>query len=198
MIRPLCAAVAVAATALASVACAGGDHATSAREAARYGLGRAASPAEVAALAIDVAPDGAGLPPGHGSVADGEKIFAAKCAICHGPKGEGIPPVYPQLVGRPAAAEGFAFDTNPRLPKTIGNYWPYATTLYDYIRRAMPLAAPGSLHDDEVYALTAYLLAANQVIPADATLDAASLAAVKMPYADRFVRDDRHGGNELK
>jgi mono/diheme cytochrome c family protein len=183
-------------TALAVVAC-GRDGAAGASS-QRYGLGRPAQPQEIAALAIDVGPDGAGLPPGHGNVADGEKVYAAKCASCHGAKGEGIAPAYPKLIGRDPAAENFAFDTNPKLVKTIGNYWPYATTVFDYVRRAMPLTTPGSLTDDETYALTAYLLAANQVIPMDATLDAKSLAAVKMPYVDRFVRDDRRGGREVK
>ena len=82
--------------------------------------------------------------------------------------------------------------------RTIGNYWPYATTVFDYVRRAMPHTQPGSLTNDEVYALTAYLLAANQVIPMNSTLDAATLRAVKMPYVDRFVRDDRRGGHEVR
>jgi hypothetical protein len=91
-----------------------------------------------------------------------------------------------------------AFATNDKLTKTIGNYWPYATTVFDYVRRAMPHTQPGSLTNDEVYSLTAWLLAANQVIPAHATLDAASLRAVKMPYVDRFVPDDRRGGREVR
>jgi mono/diheme cytochrome c family protein len=178
--------------ALAAAACARDDSGR------RYGLGRPAQDQEIAALAIDVGPDGQGLPPGQGSAADGATLYEAKCASCHGPKGEGIAPAYPKLIGRDAPAENFAFDTNPKLVKTIGNYWPYATTLYDYVRRSMPLTAPGSLTNDETYALTAYLLAANQVIPMTATLDAKSLTAVKMPYADRFVRDDRRGGREVK
>ena len=107
-------------------------------------------------------------------------------------------PIYPPLIGRPAGAEGFQFGKDPRLPKTIGNYWPYATTVFDYVRRAMPLNAPGSLSDDQVYAVTAYLLAANDIIPPTAVLDSAKLAAVRMPYADRFVKDDRRGGREVR
>jgi hypothetical protein len=105
--------------------------------------------------------------------------------------GEGMEPAFPRLSGRPAAAEGFKFSSDPKLPHSIGNYWSHATTLFDYIRRAMPHTAPGSLTDDQVYALTAYLLAVDDVIPDDAKLDATALRAVKMPYADRFVPDDR-------
>jgi len=183
---------AVGAAAVAA-ACKGGS-----AEGPKYALGRAATPAEVAALDIDAAPDGHGLPPGHGSVADGAALFQAKCAMCHGPKGEGMPPAFPALVGRDAKGEGFPFATDYKITRTIGNYWPHATTLFDYVRRAMPHPAPGSLTNDETYALTAWLLAANQVIPADAVLDSARLMQVKMPYRDRFVPDNRHGGAELK
>ena len=107
-------------------------------------------------------------------------------------------PAYPALVGRDPKGEKFAFASDAKITRTIGNYWPHATTLFDYIRRAMPHNAPGSLQSDQVYALTAYLLSANAVIPATTVLDAKSLTAVKMPYADRFVRDDRRGGRELK
>jgi S-disulfanyl-L-cysteine oxidoreductase SoxD len=163
-----------------------------------YGLGRSATSAEIAARDVDVGPDGVGLPAGSGTVAQGEVIYAAQCASCHGVHGEGKPPIYPRLVGRDSAAEGFRFGSDPRLVRTIGNYWPYATTVFDYVRRAMPLMKPGSLTNDEVYAVTAYLLAANRVIPVSSTLDAASLAAVKMPYVNRFVPDDRRGGREVK
>jgi cytochrome c len=162
-----------------------------------YALGRPATPGEIAARDVDVGPDGAGLPRGHGSASEGTAIYAKQCAACHGANGEGIAP-YPRLVGRDPAAEGFGFGRDPRLVRTIGNYWPYATTVFDYIRRAMPQNAPGSLSDDEVYAVTAYLLAANQIVPAGTTLDSASLAAVKMPAAGRFVRDDRKGGREVR
>jgi S-disulfanyl-L-cysteine oxidoreductase SoxD len=164
----------------------------------RYALGRPATAAEIAARDVDVGPDGAGLPAGHGSVAQGADVYARQCASCHGASGEGKPPAYPALIGRDSRGEGFAFGKDPRLVRTIGNYWPYATTVFDYVRRAMPQTAPGSLTDDEVYAITAYLLAANQIIPMTVTLDSASLAAVKMPYVDRFVRDDRRGGKEVK
>jgi cytochrome c len=163
-----------------------------------YALGSPATTADITARDVDAGPDGAGLPRGSGTVVEGTAIYAAQCASCHGERGEGKPPLYPRLVGRDSIAEGFPFGTDPRLVKTIGNYWPYATTVFDYVRRAMPQMTPGSLTDDQVYAVTAFLLAANRVIPMTATLDSASLVAVKMPYADRFVRDDRRGGKEVK
>ena len=163
-----------------------------------YGLGRAATPAEVAALNTDVGPDGEGLPSGSGTAALGADIYQKKCAMCHGPKGLGMPPAFPLIISRDPKAEGFKFASDPKLPKSIGNYWPNATTVFDYVRRAMPLLQPGSLTNDEVYALTAYLLAANEVIPMSATLDSASLMQVKMPYRDKFVVDNRRGGKEVK
>jgi mono/diheme cytochrome c family protein len=163
-----------------------------------YALGRAATQAEIAALDGDVGPDGVGLPAGSGTVAQGETVYTQQCASCHGARGEGIAPLYPRLIGRDSIAEGFPFGRDPRLVKTIGNYWPYATTVFDYVKRAMPFAAPGSLTDDQVYAVTAYLLAKNNVIPMNATIDAKSLAGITMPYAGRFVRDDRRGGREVR
>jgi len=163
-----------------------------------YGLGRAATEQDIAARDVDVGPDGAGLPPGSGTAAQGEVLFTQKCASCHGPHGEGVAPTNLRLIGRDPRAENFRFASDPSLPRSIGNYWPYATTIFDYVRRAMPVNAPGSLSNDEVYALTAYLLAANEVIPTTTTLDATSLKAVKMPYVGRFVPDDRRGGREVK
>nr|WP_026849225.1 cytochrome c [Gemmatimonas phototrophica] len=160
----------------------------------RYGLGTPASDSLIRAMDIDIGPDGAGLPVGQGTVADGGTLYQAQCAMCHGAKGEGMEPAFPRLLGRVPAAEDFTFSSDPKLPHTIGNYWSHATTLFDYIRRAMPHTKPGSLSDDQVYALTAYLLAMDDVIADDATLDAAALRAVKMPYADRFVADDRAPG----
>lgn len=191
---------------LATAACAGDRVASDAPATAgfssipakHYGLGRAATPAEVAALNIDVGPDGEGLPAGSGTATLGADIYQKKCAMCHGPKGLGMPPAFPLLISRDPKAEGFKFASDPKLPKSIGNYWPDATTVFDYVRRAMPLLQPGSLTNDEVYALTAYLLAANEVIPMNATLDSASLMQVKMPYRDKFVVDDRRGGKEVK
>jgi mono/diheme cytochrome c family protein len=179
-------------------ACTGDAGSRNAEPERRYALGRPATVTEAAAWRTEIGPDGAELPSGSGSVESGAALYKAKCAKCHGSNGEGIPPAYPALVGRDPKAENFAFASDWKLTRTIGNYWPYATTVFDYVRRAMPHTQPGSLTDDEVYALTAYLLAANQVIPSNTTLDAASLRAVKMPYADRFVRDDRRGGREIR
>ena len=184
----------VAAALLAAVASAN----RGAEPARHYGLGRAATSAEIAARDVDVGPDGAGLPTGSGTPAQGEALYAQQCASCHGPHGEGKSPLYPRLVGRDPRAATFAFATDPSLSRTIGDYWPYATTVFDYVRRAMPLSAPGSLTNDQVYAVTAYLLAANQVIPATTTLDAKTLAGVKMPAVGRFVPDTRRGGREVR
>jgi S-disulfanyl-L-cysteine oxidoreductase SoxD len=183
---------------LALAACGGAADGTATTSAVdtgrRYGIGRPASDSLVRAMDTDIGADGAELPPGKGTVAEGGVLYKAQCAMCHGQNGEGMAPAFPQLTGRPAAAEDFAFAKDPKLPHTIGNYWSHATTLFDYIKRAMPHTAPGSLTDDQVYALSAYLLAVNDVIADDATLDAAALRAVKMPYADRFVPDDRRPG----
>lgn len=148
----------------------------------RFGIGRPASAEEIAARDIDIMPDGHGLPPGRGTPGEGATIYAAKCARCHGATGrEGPNDV---LVGR--EPRDFSFSQNPRARRTIGNYWPYASTVFDYIRRAMPPDAPGSLSDNEVYALTAHLLHLNALVPADAVMDAASLPKVAMPAKDRF------------
>jgi cytochrome c len=159
---------------------------------AQLGLGRAPSAAEIAAIDISVDPSGAGLPVGSGTAASGAPVFARRCASCHGAGGEGIG-ANPRLVGR-EPRNGFPFGRDPRLVHTVGNYWPYATTLYDYIHRAMPLDAPGSLTPSEVYGLVAFLLARNEVIAPDAVIDAHTLPEVKMPARGRFVRDDRTGG----
>jgi S-disulfanyl-L-cysteine oxidoreductase SoxD len=171
---------------------------------ARYGVGRAATAAEIAAWDIDISPDGTGLPQGSGTPEQGAMVFAAKCAVCHGPAGEGqvgAPPAgqaaAPRLVGRDPR-EGFPFGQDPKLVKTVGNYWPYATTVFDYVRRTMPLTAPGSLTNSEVYAVVAFLLAENEVIGKTAVMDSATLAAVRMPARDRFVPDDRKGGAGFK
>jgi len=158
--------------------------------AGHYALGRAPARAEVAAWNTDIGPEGHELPPGKGSARDGEAVYRTQCAACHGMQGEGLA-VYPALIGRDPRGEDFGFAADPSIPRTIGNYWSHATTLYDYIRRAMPLFTPGSLSADETYAVTAYLLAANRVIPDSTVLDAASLRAVQMPARDRFVPDDR-------
>ena len=164
-----------------------------------YGIGTPASAADIAAMNTDIEPNGNGLPAGRGDAAQGAQLYALKCAGCHGANGEGAPgsPPGPRLVGR-EPREGFNFGNDPKLVRTIGNYWPEATTLFDYIKRTMPLTEAGSLTDDQVYSLTAYLLAANEILPAGAALDSASLMAVQMPARDKFVPDNRRGGREVK
>jgi cytochrome c len=150
----------------------------------RYGIGRAATPAEIAAWNIDVGGnDGSNLPAGSGTVEHGGAVFAEQCASCHGAKGEGG--VGDRLVG------GQGTLTSAKPIKTVGSYWPYAPTLFDYIRRAMPMNAPQSLSDTDVYAVSAYVLHLNRLLPADATLDAKSLSAIKMPNRNMFVGDPR-------
>jgi cytochrome c len=144
-----------------------------------YGFGRPATPREIAGWDIDISPDGAGLPPGRGDARQGEAIFAAKCASCHGAHGEGKP--MDRLVG----GIGTLRDKKPE--KTVGSFWPHATTLFDFVRRAMPLNAPQSLTPDEVYAVSAYVLFLNGIIPQDTTLDPDTLAKIKMPNRDGFV-----------
>lgn len=150
----------------------------------RLGIGEAATPAEISRWDIDIRPDGQGLPEGRGDVQQGDEIYAERCASCHGDFAEGLGN-YPALVG----GEPSALKTDERPEKTIGSYWPYASTLFDYIRRAMPFGEAQSLSADETYALTAFLLSMNDIIPEDSTLDAGSLAAIKMPNEDGFYFD---------
>jgi cytochrome c len=160
-----------------------------------YGFGREPTEEEIKALDIDVMPDGTGLPPGEGTVEKGRELYYQLCAACHGVTGtEGPNDV---LVGR-EPRDGFPFGRDPSLQKTIGNYWPYATTIYDYTYRAMPFDAPGSLKPDEVYSIVAFLLNMNELIEEDVVIDANTLPEVQMPARDRFVPDDRTGGPELK
>ncbi|MDQ7976782.1 cytochrome c [Paraburkholderia sp. SARCC-3016] len=151
----------------------------------RYGIGKPIDNAAIARWNIDVSPDGRGLPAGSGTVAAGAKVFAAKCAMCHGKAGEGG--IGDPLVG----GAGTLTSAKPR--KTVGSYWPYATTLFDYIRRAMPYNAPESLSADEVYSVSAWLLYKNGIVPEHTTLDARSLPRVKMPNRDGFIPDPRPG-----
>ena len=160
------------------------------------GIGRRATRAEIDAWNIDVNPSGAGLPAGSGTYAAGATLFAQKCAACHGAHGEGVA-TYPKLIGRDPRA-GFTFGADPHLAKTIGNYWPYSTTLYDYIHRAMPLSAPGSLQPHEIYSVIAFLLAENQIIDKTTVVDARSLPRIRMPAHDHFVADDRTGGRVFR
>lgn len=140
------------------------------------GLGRPVTAGMLAARSIY--PDGRGLPDGSGTASGGRAVYLQKCARCHGERGEGGPGGH--LVGRGPL-------TGADADKTVGNYWPYATTIFDFTRRAMPMDAPGSLSADETYALTAYLLYMNEIIGADAEMNARSLPAVAMPNRDGFV-----------
>lgn len=162
---------------------------------ARYDIGRPATSQEIRALDIDVMPDGLGLPPGSGTVREGTTVYASKCAACHGAKGEGGSA--DRLVGR-NDGDSFAFATNPKLIRTVGSYWPYATTLYDYTFRSMPFTQPGTLTPGETYSLVAYLLFQNGIVPESAVMDARTLPQVVMPARDRFVRDNRAGGKVIK
>jgi cytochrome c len=156
---------------------------TIAAQSPTFGVGRPPTPDEIRALGSAIAPDGTGLPEGSGSVAEGRAVFAAQCARCHGPTGEGD--VGARLVG------GQGTLPTPKPLKTVGSYWPYATTLWDYINRAMPFDKPGLLKPPEVYAAAAYVLNLNGIIPDNAVLDAASLPKVRMPNRDGFVADPR-------
>jgi S-disulfanyl-L-cysteine oxidoreductase SoxD len=169
--------IGIAATTLAWASLAG------AQAESPYGIGRVATPAEIAGWNIDIGRDGSGLPPGSGTVAHGREVFAQQCAACHGEKGEG------GVGDKLAGGQGTIATANP--VRTVGSYWPYAPTLFDYIRRAMPQNAPQSLSNEDVYAVSAYVLSLNSLLPADATLDAKTLAAIKMPNRDMFVGDPR-------
>src|SRR6202790_4081591 len=168
----------IAAFAVMTLACA-----TPAQSQSIYGIGRAATPAEIAGWNIDVDRDGNNLPPGSGTVSHGREVFDQQCAACHGAKGEGG--IGDQLVG----GQGTLATAKP--VRTVGSYWPYAPTLFDYIRRAMPQNAPQSLSNEDVYAVSAFILNLNGLVAADAVLDAKALAAIKMPNRDAFVADPR-------
>ncbi|MGH7628285.1 MAG: c-type cytochrome [Gemmatimonadales bacterium] len=162
----------------------------------RYDVGRPATADEIAAWDLDVNPAGDGLPAGSGTPASGAAVWAAKCAACHGARGEGNER-YPRLVGR-EPEDGFPFGRQLRYVRTVGNYWPYATTLYDYLRRTLPPTQPGALAPDEIYGVVAWLLAENRIVPPDAVIDSRTLPEVRMPARDRFVDDDRTGGKEFR
>ena len=155
----------------------------------RFGFGATASAARIAAWDVDVRPDGAGLPEGSGTVAQGEQVYRTHCVACHGPTGTEGP--------NDALVATGGWDQWPS-GRAVGSYWPYATTLYDYIRKAMPQLTPGILTADQTYAVIAYVLHLNGLVPADAVMDAATLPAVQMPARDRFVVDDRRGGPEIR
>lgn len=152
---------------------------------ARFGFGSEASAARVALWDIDVRPDGAGLPRGSGSVAQGREVYETQCVACHGSTGTEGP--------NDRLVDSQQWDVVPTT-RTIGNYWPYSTTLFDYIRKAMPQLTPGILTNDQVYAVIGYILYLNEIIPEDAVMNAETLPAVVMPARDKFVVDDRTGG----
>jgi len=168
----------IAALAAIALACAARAQAQS-----PYGIGRVATPAEIAGWDIGIDRYGNSLPAGSGSVSHGHEVFDQQCAACHGAKGEG------GLGDRLVGGQGTLASPNP--VRTVGSYWPYAPTLFDYIRRAMPQNAPQSLSNDDVYAVSAYILNLNGLLPSDATLDAKTLSAIKMPNRNMFVGDPR-------
>lgn len=149
----------------------------------KYDLGHTVTDAQIASWNIDVAPDGKNLPAGQGTVATGEKVYQTNCLACHGANLEGG--MGPALVG------GKGTLTTEKPVKTVGSYWPYATTLFDYVRRAMPFQQPQSLSNDQVYAVVGYILNKNQLMDSNATVDAQTLINVKMPNRDAFYVDDR-------
>ncbi len=148
-----------------------------------YGLGHKANPEQVKNWDFAISPDGKELPPGSGTAAEGSKVYAAQCASCHGKTGKEGPKDV--LVG------GFGTLNTEKPVKTIGSYWPYATTVWDYINRSMPFNKPGSLTADEVYAVTAYLLSLNDIIKPSEAMNAKSLPQVRMPNRNGFIGDPR-------
>ena len=148
-----------------------------------YSIGRTPTEEDTRALGIMVAPDGTGLPAGSGTAVEGKGVFTARCASCHGPRGEGGDG--PALVG------GKGTLATPTPKKTVGSYWPYATTVWDYVNRAMPFNQPGTLSHDEVYAVAAYVLFLNDIVGEEDVLNANSLPLIKMPNRDGFVSDPR-------
>lgn len=154
-----------------------------------FGVGRTPTADEVRALGSAIAPDGTGLPAGSGSVSQGRSAYETHCARCHGPKGEGE--IGARLVGGQGTLK------SPRPLKTVGSFWPYATTLWDYVNRAMPFDKPGALQADEVYAVSAFILNLNGIIGEDQVMDAKTLPKVQMPNRDGFIPDARPDVNGL-
>jgi hypothetical protein len=154
-------------------------------QSSRPQVGRAPSTDEIKQVDITVLPTGAGLPSGSGTADEGGKIYQAKCASCHGENGEGRPPTGVTLVG------GMGTLATSKPVKTIGSYWPYATSVWDYIHRSMPYTEPGTLSVDETYAVTAFLLFKNGVIPRDQAMNKDTLPKVQMPNRDGFIPDSR-------
>src|SRR6476469_4744392 len=154
---------------------------------ARYGFGTPATPDELAKY-FSIPADGRGLPSGSGNAKKGAELHALACAACHGEKLEGNPALG---IGGDRLLGGRGSLASKTPVKTVESYWPYATTLFDYIKRAMPFSAPGSLKDDEVYALVAYILSEAKIIEPTETIDAKTLPRVVMPNRDGFISDAR-------
>jgi len=144
-------------------------------------LGQPADAGLVARWNLSVYPDGRGLPGGHGTAAQGRPVYEARCAKCHGTEGEG---------GSGGTLAGRGSLTDPDPDQTVGNYWPFATTLFDFIRRAMPMDAPACLSDDEIYAVSAYVLYLNRIVGIDDRIDASTLPRIRMPNRDGFIGID--------
>ena len=151
-----------------------------------YNFGTPASAADIAMLNIDVMPDGRGLPAGSGNYKTGKEVYTAKCMACHGADLGGV-----KGTGAAALIGGRGSLASGKPKKTVESYWPYASTVFDYVKRAMPFNAPGSLSDDEVYAVVAYVLGEAKIFDKSATLDAKSLPMIDMPNKDGFIADSR-------
>jgi len=152
----------------------------------KYGVGRTPPPEEIHAMDISILPDGTGLPEGRGTAVEGREVYARRCARCHGPKGEGgDEPKQSPLVGGRGSLK------TPKPLKTVGSYWPYAPSVWDYVNRAMPLDRPGTLTRNQVYSLVAFIFSMNGIIGENDVLDAKTLAKIRMPNRDGFVPDAR-------
>src|ERR1700761_316413 len=158
---------------------------------AEYPFGTPASKADIEAWDKDVRPDGMGLPAGKGTYKEGAQIYGEQCASCHGLKLEGVRDQNLPQGGGPALIGGRGTLNTPKFKQTVESYWPYASTLFDYITRAMPYTAPGSLKPDEVYSLVAFILGEGNIVGKNAVMDAKSLPKVQMPNKDGFYPDDR-------
>ncbi len=152
----------------------------------KFGFGTTPTAEEIAAINIDVMPDGRGYPSGSGTVAQGKEIYTQQCASCHGDDMQSV-----KGTGADALIGGRGSIGTEKTKKTVESYWPYASTLFDYIKRAMPFTAPGSLTNDEIYAVSAYILHKGNIIDADATMNAETMSKVEMPNKDGFIPDPR-------
>ena len=152
----------------------------------KFGFGSTPTATEIAAIDIEAMPDGRGLPAGSGTAAKGKVVYEERCAACHGENLEGV-----KGTGGAALIGGRGTIGTPKTKKTVESYWPYASTLFDYVRRAMPFKEPGSLTPDEIYAVSAFILAKSNIIGEDAVMDAKSLPKVDMPNKDGFIPDPR-------